>query len=177
MRGVRMQLHWHENPLYRFAAAPDLGADPTVQRNVGAARRLRLELRSAGVRAADGRRGRPRRGLPERDLRAAARRHAGGPVASGARQWRAGMVRLAACPNVVSKLSGLGTFLHRNDPAHIAEVVRETVSMFGADRCLFGSNFPIEKLWTSYGALIGAFREAAEAAPPENNAQFCMTRR
>ena len=22
MRGMRMQLHWHENPLYRFAAAP-----------------------------------------------------------------------------------------------------------------------------------------------------------
>ena len=70
---------------------------------------------------------------------------------AGRSEWRAGMVRLAACPNVVSKLSGLGTFLHSNDPAHIAEVMRETVSIFGAERCLFGSNFPIEKLWTSYG--------------------------
>ena len=65
-----------------------------------------------------------------------------------------------ACPNVVSKLSGLGTFLHRNDPAHIADVVRETVGIFGAGRCLFGSNFPIEKLWTSYCALVDAYREA-----------------
>ncbi len=43
---------------------------------------------------------------------------------AGRADWRAGMVRLAACPNVVSKLSGLGTFIHRNDPAHIAAIVR-----------------------------------------------------
>ena len=78
------------------------------------------------------------------------------------------MVRLAACPNVVSKLSGLGTFIHRNDPAHVAEVVRETVRIFGADRCLFGSNFPIEKLWTSYGALAAAYREAIKSAPEKD---------
>ena len=54
----------------------------------------------------------------------------------------------------------LGTFLHRNDPKHVADVVRETVGIFGAGRCLFGSNFPIEKLWTSYGALIEAYRDA-----------------
>ena len=77
------------------------------------------------------------------------------------------MVRLAACPNDVAKLSGLGTFLHRNDPEHIAEVVRETVSIFGADRCLFGSNFPIEKLWTRYDALTDAYRKAAETLPLE----------
>ena len=73
------------------------------------------------------------------------------------------MVRLAACPNVVSKLSGLGTFLHRNDRAHIAEVVRETVSIFGADRCLFGSNFPIEKLWTRYARRSSSAYHAGDA--------------
>jgi predicted TIM-barrel fold metal-dependent hydrolase len=61
---------------------------------------------------------------------------------------------------VVSKLSGLGTFIHRNDPAHIAAVVADTVAIFGAERCLFGSNFPIEKLWTSYRELVDAFRAA-----------------
>ena len=34
MRGLRMQLHWHENPQYRFAAKPDLARDVTLQRNV-----------------------------------------------------------------------------------------------------------------------------------------------
>ncbi len=70
------------------------------------------------------------------------------------------MTRLAACPNVVSKLSGLGTFIHCNDPAHISEIIADTVAIFGADRCLFGSNFPIEKLWTRYRELVDAHRAA-----------------
>jgi predicted TIM-barrel fold metal-dependent hydrolase len=60
-----------------------------------------------------------------------------------------------------TKLSALGTFVHRNDPAHVADVVHETVRVFGPERCLFGSNFPIEKLWTSYAELLSAHREAA----------------
>ncbi len=42
-------------------------------------------------------------------------------------------------------------------------VVSETLRLFGADRCLFGSNFPIEKLWTDYASLIAAFRTAVPA--------------
>ena len=80
-------------------------------------------------------------------------------------EWRAGMTQLAAQPNVVSKTSALGTFIHRNDPAHIAAVTRETVAIFGAERCLFGSNFPIEKLWTTYPELIAAHRAAAAQLP------------
>ena len=82
----------------------------------------------------------------------------------------AGMERLAACPNMVAKLSGLGTFIHRNDPAHIAAIVRETVALFGAERALFGSNFPIEKLWTDYASLISAHRAALGELPDEAQA-------
>jgi predicted TIM-barrel fold metal-dependent hydrolase len=39
--------------------------------------------------------------------------------------------------------------------------VHDTVAIFGAKRCLYGSNFPIEKLWTSYGELMRAFLKAA----------------
>ena len=89
---------------------------------------------------------------------------------AGRAAWRAGMVRLAACPNIVCKLSGLGTFIHRNDPAHIAGIVSETVAIFGADRCLFGSNFPIEKLWTSYGDLIDAYLDTIKTNPRHRDA-------
>ena len=50
----------------------------------------------------------------------------------GRAAWRAGMRGSRSAPNVVSKLSGLGTFIHRNDPAHIARIVGETVALFGA---------------------------------------------
>ena len=165
MRGVRMQLHWHENPLYRFAAKPDLASDPTIRGNV-----VRLadygwsfDLQVFAPQMADA-----------ADLATACPdvtfilQHAGmleDLSSQGRAEWRGGMKLLANRPNVVSKLSGLGTFLHRNDPAHIADVVRDTVGLFGADRCLFGSNFPIEKLWTSYGALTGAYREVVKTLP------------
>jgi predicted TIM-barrel fold metal-dependent hydrolase len=81
--------------------------------------------------------------------------------APGRDAWREGMAALAACPNVVVKLSGFGTFLHRSDGAHVAWVTGETLALFGAVRCLWGSNFPIEKLWTGYAPLLGAHLQAA----------------
>jgi predicted TIM-barrel fold metal-dependent hydrolase len=163
VRGVRMQLHWHDNPQYRFASRADLAADPVIRRNIrhladyGWSFDLQVFARQmvgAASLAED---------CPKVTF---VLQHAGmleDLSREGRSEWRAGMVRLAACPNVVSKLSGLGTFVHRNDPAHIAEVMRETVRIFGAERCLFGSNFPIEKLWTSYSALVDAYRKAASS--------------
>ena len=75
-------------------------------------------------------------------------------------------------PNVVAKLSGLGTFIHRNDADHIAWIVDETVALFGAQRCLFGSNFPIEKLWTDYASLVAAYRAAAVRHPGAEQAML-----
>jgi predicted TIM-barrel fold metal-dependent hydrolase len=163
VRGARMQLHWHENPLYRFAARADLVADPVLRRNIrhlaqyGWSFDLQVfarQMAGAADLAED---------CPNVTF---VLQHAGmleDLSLEGRAEWRAGIVRLAACPNVVSKLSGLGTFLHRNDPAHIEGVMRETVGIFSAKRCLFGSNFPIEKLWTSYSALVDAYRKAASS--------------
>jgi predicted TIM-barrel fold metal-dependent hydrolase len=41
-------------------------------------------------------------------------------------------------------------------------VTAETLARFGPERCLFGSNFPIEKLWTDYAALVSAYERALE---------------
>lgn len=159
-RGIRMQLHWHENPTFRFAARPDLPADPTLQQNIAklADYGWIFELQVFAPQMADA--ARLANACPGVTF---VLQHAGmleDLSEAGRAEWRAGMERLAACPNIVSKLSGLGTFIHRNDPAHIAGIVRDTVGMFGAERCLFGSNFPIEKLWTRYAELIAAYRAA-----------------
>jgi predicted TIM-barrel fold metal-dependent hydrolase len=160
VRGVRMQLHWHDNPLYRFAARPDLCADPKIRRNVArlAEYGFSFDLQVFAPQMEDA------AGLAEAcpDVTFILQ-HAGmleDLSPQGRSAWRGGMMRLAACPNVVSKLSGLGTFIHRNDPAHVAGVLADTVTIFGAERCLFGSNFPIEKLWTSYRELVDAYLAA-----------------
>jgi predicted TIM-barrel fold metal-dependent hydrolase len=93
----------------------------------------------------------------------------------GRTAWRGGMERLASCPNVVTKLSGLGTFIHRNDPAHIAAIVADTVKIFGAERCMFGSNFPIEKLWTSYRELAQAYIAATTSLNAEQREAIFRT--
>jgi len=178
MRGVRMQLHWHQNPAYRFAQRPDLCTDPLLIRNV---ERLAdygwsfdLQVFSSQMDAAA-------------ELADACPRvtfvlqHAGmleDLSASGREAWHHGMRKLAARPNVFAKLSGLGTFIRRNDPAHIAWIVAKTVALFGAQRCLFGSNFPIEKLWTGYRDLLEAhLRASAGFTAAERAAIFSGTAR
>jgi predicted TIM-barrel fold metal-dependent hydrolase len=164
VRGVRMQLHWHENTLYRFASGPDLARDPRVIANVG---RLAEYGFSFDLQVFAGQMA----GAAE--LAAACPKvtfvlqHAGmleDLSPEGIAAWREGMALLAAQPNVTSKLSGLGTFLRRNDPEHIAFIIGETLGLFGPERCLFGSNFPIEKLWTTYAELIAAHRAAVPEA-------------
>jgi len=162
MRGLRMQLQWHENPQYRFASGPDLARDPVLQKNVA---RLADYGWSFDLQVFTGQMD----GAAE--LAASAPKvtfilqHAGmleDLSPAGWDKWRAGIRKLAACPNMMSKLSALGTFIHKNDPQHIAAVVRDTVATFGAERCLFGSNFPVEKLWTGYAPVVSAFRAAVE---------------
>ena len=83
---------------------------------------------------------------------------------AGRKAWLEGLSALAACKNVACKLSGLGTFIHKNDPEHIKDQVKTALKLFGPDRCLFGSNYPIEKLWTSYSDLWAAYQDAVPKA-------------
>ena len=160
MRGIRMQLHWHENPLYRFAAAPGLMNELAFRRNFAHLddHGFTFDLQVFTSQMADA--AKLAAAFPATTF---VLQHAGmleDLSAGGRSAWREGMLRLAGEPNIVSKLSGLGTFVHRNDAGHIADVVHQTIENFGASRCLFGSNFPIEKLWTSYAELITAHRGA-----------------
>ncbi|MEL7302613.1 MAG: amidohydrolase family protein [Pseudomonadota bacterium] len=162
MRGLRQQLHWHENPLYRFAKRPDLPADGTVQANIArlADYGWTFDLQVFAPQMADA--AKLATACPEVTF---ILQHAGmleDTSKDGVAAWRDGMHRLADCPNVVTKLSGFGTFIHRHDPEFIAQMVADTVAIFGADRCLYGSNFPIEKIWTGYGDLFDAFQAATK---------------
>lgn len=67
------------------------------------------------------------------------------------------MPQLAACDNVTVKLSCLNTF-DRACSGQLRPTIEQTVDMFGPSRCLFGSSFLIEKLWTTYAELIGVMR-------------------
>lgn len=160
MRGTRLQLHWHENPAYRFAPVPDRMNDPVFRRNLARIEDLGWlfelqvfsgQMRDAARLAADF------PGIPFVLI------HAGMLESNwpGDRaNWLEGMTLLAEQPNVHVKLSGLGTFSHRVDPEFIAGVVRDCVALFGSERCMFGSNFPVEKIWTDFATLWQAYDAA-----------------
>lgn len=80
-----------------------------------------------------------------------------GPEHFGA--WRKGMAKLSQAPNVACKISGLGMGDRQWTPESIRPYVLTAIDTFGIDRCMFASNFPVDKLFSSYDAVFNAFKE------------------
>ena len=94
---------------------------------------------------------------------------------AGFEMWRGLMREVAQCPNVTVKLGGI--LLRLALPDHVARGARpptseelvemwrpwvETaIALFGPDRCMFESNFPVEKMGIGYAALWNAFKRMA----------------
>lgn len=119
--------------------------------------------------------------------------HAGGPLAigpyTGKRDevfllWRDSIRRLAAsCPNVHIKLGGLGMAIGGFDfhqqalppsskqlAAAWTPYMHACIEAFGARRCMFESNFPVDKASCSYGVLWNAYKRIAAGASPTEKA-------
>ncbi|MCK4897150.1 MAG: amidohydrolase family protein, partial [Anaerolineales bacterium] len=104
-------------------------------------------------------------------------------------QWQADITTLAECPNVFAKLGGLampdnGFGWHKADkPATSDELVAAqkqyylyTIKCFGVNRCLFESNFPVDKLSISYAVLWNAFKKmVVDFSEDEKHALFYGT--
>jgi len=104
-------------------------------------------------------------------------------------QWKASMTELAKCPNVSVKIGGLMMRLAAIDYLHLpkpptsqqlADAWRPyagtCLELFGADRCMVESNFPVEKMGIGYGALWNALKRlAAGASSDEKRAIFSGT--
>ena len=106
--------------------------------------------------------------------------HFGGPLGVGPyagrgdevfAEWKRAIVPLAQCPNVVAKLGGLvmevnGFGFHHNarppTSLELMEATRRyyetTIGLFGVERCMFESNFPVDKVSCSYNVLWNSFK-------------------
>ncbi len=126
--------------------------------------------------------------------------HLGGPIGIGPyagrrdevlAAWRPQMTELAACPNVVLKVGGIGMTSYGMDwhrrptaptSAELAaawgDEIRFCIDLFGADRCMFESNFPVDGRSVSYAVLWNTFKRiAADASPAERAELFAGTAR
>ena len=85
----------------------------------------------------------------------------------GLAAWRVALETVAAQPNVAIKISGLGRpglpwTLTANGP-----IIRDTIDLFGPERCMFASNFPVDGLTGSFQVIYGGFRAAVSNRPIE----------
>ncbi|MCC6877947.1 MAG: amidohydrolase family protein [Sandaracinaceae bacterium] len=187
-RGIRHTLAWHESPMvHSFAPVPELSRDRAWRRGFEALVERGLtydawlyhsQLPELAALARD---------FPEARIVLC---HAGTPVGAlgpfhglgiysneRARildQWRDGIAEVAACPNVWCKISGLtmpvlGLGYHEGEAKpgaqELAEVIaplaKGALDAFGAERCMFASNFPVDKvsvdmqtLWAAYAEIV-----------------------
>lgn len=88
--------------------------------------------------------------------------HAGSPhdwSATGLKSWSLALRALAERPRTVCKLSGLGMFEPGWSAQTIHPIVETCLEQFGAERCMFGSNFPVDSLTGSYEDIVSAYRQ------------------
>ena len=151
MRGIRQQLHWHENPQYPLCAAARCHERRRLAVRAGAACRSRLAVRTADLCQSDD--GWRKAGACVPVETTFVLEHAG--MLEECRRGLAALARghaaladLSECQRQTFRARHLRSCLSRRcDGPHR----HGDGALFGADRCLYGSNFPIEKLWTDYG--------------------------
>jgi predicted TIM-barrel fold metal-dependent hydrolase len=88
--------------------------------------------------------------------------HCGSPwdqSPAGLAHWREGMRRFAELPNCYCKVSGLGMFRPDWELQDIRPLVEGVIELFGVERVMFGSNFPVDKLYMSYDRIWSAYDE------------------
>jgi predicted TIM-barrel fold metal-dependent hydrolase len=90
--------------------------------------------------------------------------------------WKRGMGRLARCANVFVKLCGFGMFDLGWTARSICPLVREAIDLFGPARCMFGSNFPVDRLMSDYARLWEAYQATVQDfATSERHSLFSGT--
>jgi len=87
--------------------------------------------------------------------------------------WRVAMYRLATCPTLSVKISGLAMCEYPWTEANVRPFVLDAIEIFGVQRCCFGSNFPVDKLKVDYRTLWQTFdRITADFSADERRALF-----
>jgi predicted TIM-barrel fold metal-dependent hydrolase len=88
--------------------------------------------------------------------------HAGSPhdrSAEGLLVYANTLQNLSNLENVTCKLSGLGMFDHGWETETIKPIIDICLSQFGQNRCMFGSNFPVDMLYSNYTKLAQSYFE------------------
>ena len=120
--------------------------------------------------------------------------HAGGPIGIGPyrgrlaemfSEWKRGIEDIAQRPNVSIKLGGLGSYIngfpsYRTQPPASSEALADDwrpyietcILAFGADRCMFESNYPVDSGAGSYGTIVNAYKRITAGCSTDERASI-----
>lgn len=195
LRGVRMRAKWDADPVVKGAVsadAPGLYLEPAFQRGVAELARRGLLFEASIYHPQISDVTALARAVPDAQI---VMIHSGSPVGHSSyrgherevhAQWLRDMKDFAACPNTSIKLGGLLMTLAAFDfgqaerpptSAELAELWRPYIEpcfeIFGPERCMVSSNFPVDKAGVSFGTVWNMFkRVAAPCSDTEKQAIF-----
>ncbi|GGO97217.1 amidohydrolase family protein [Wenjunlia tyrosinilytica] len=101
--------------------------------------------------------------------------HAGFPVSreeSYLKHWYAACSDLAEAPNIVCKVSGLGMGDHTWTLESLRPMVKACLDIFGPERCMFGTNWPVDRLYASYDAVLTTCQDITRDLSPSHAQAF-----
>jgi predicted TIM-barrel fold metal-dependent hydrolase len=158
VRGIRHILNWHRDPSKSYTPR-NLLQDDQWKRGYALLRKFNL---SFDLQIYPGQMEDAARVAAEHPDTQVILNHAGMPVDrddDGLALWRKGMAALAAQPNVAVKISGLAMMDWDWTPERIRPFVLHTIELFGADRAMFASNFPVDRIHGSFSKYFDAYHQ------------------
>jgi predicted TIM-barrel fold metal-dependent hydrolase len=174
VRGIRQIINWHPDPNKTYTPR-DLLADPAWEKGFALLRKhhfsFDLQIYPSQMPAAARLAGR----YPDTAM---ILNHTGMPVdrdAAGLEAWRNGMQALAQRPNIAVKISGLAMLDWHWSLDSLRPFVLQTVELFGADRCLFASNFPVDRLFGSFERQYDAYQSLVATFSPAERTKMFVT--
>jgi predicted TIM-barrel fold metal-dependent hydrolase len=165
LRGVRQMLYWDSDTVRQAAPRPDFCNSPDFRRGFAHLEKhgLHFELQIYAGQAASA--VELIRAFPDVKMILV---HAGMLAArtqAAIDQWRAALTMMAVFPNLHVKISGLGMYSGGITLPQARQVIRDVIQIFGVERTIYGSNFPLEKLHASYADFIGVYRTVLSEYP------------
>ena len=173
MRGIRQILNWHREPTYRVAPRADMMDDADWRRGFGFLSRYGLSFdlqiywpqMESAYRLA--------KSYPDTLI---ILNHFGMPIdrsPEGISSWAAALAQLAQAPNVRIKISGLGLGHPHWTAQDTVPLVQRAIDTFGADRVMFGTNLPVDRLFSTTEAILDAYDIAVRNfSPAERESLF-----
>jgi predicted TIM-barrel fold metal-dependent hydrolase len=158
VRGIRQCLNFHRDPVKTFIDNPHLMGDSQWRAGYSLLKRYDLsfdlqlyytQMEEAAALA---------RSFPDTPI---VLNHTGMPVDRLPEEiaaWKKSMKLLASAPNVSCKISGLGMGDWQWTVESVRPFVLHAIEAFGVERCMFASNFPVDKLFSSYDDVFNAFK-------------------